>query len=105
VENWRGVVEAAVRRLGEGVRGELEALRDKLDDDKIAREIVAPALLLMQAERLGVDETTLRYFAAVISGAIGGDGHVSAAERKVVLTSGEREIAPAMGGRPSGARH
>ncbi len=92
-DHWGIVVEAAVKRLGEEVRGELEALRDKLDYDKTAREVVGPALLLIQAERLGVNETTLRYFAAVISGAIDGDGHVSAAMRMVVLTSGEREIA------------
>jgi len=72
---------------------ELERLKSRLDDDKIAREVIAPALLLIQAERLGVDETTLKYFAAVISGAIGGDGHVSAAMRKVELASGEREVA------------
>jgi hypothetical protein len=42
---------------------------------------VAPALLL-QAERLGVDEETLRYFAAVISSTIDGDGYVSAAGEK-----------------------
>jgi len=90
---WDGVVEAAARRLGEEVRGELEALRDKLKKDKVAREVIAPALLLIQAERLGVNETTLRYLGAVISGAIGGDGYVSAAEGKVVLTSGERGIA------------
>jgi hypothetical protein len=93
VENWSIVVEAAVRRLGEGVRGELEALRDRLNDDKTAREVIAPALLLLQAERLGVNETTLRYFAAVISGAIDGDGYVSAARKEVSLTSGERVIA------------
>jgi hypothetical protein len=92
-ENWDIMVDAAVRRLGEGVRGELETLRNKLNDDKVAREVIAPALLLIQAERLGVNETTLRYLGAVISGAIGGDGYVSAAEGKVVLTSGEREIA------------
>jgi tetratricopeptide (TPR) repeat protein len=93
VENWGVVVDAAVRRLGEEVRSELEALRNKLNDDKVAREVVAPALLLLQAERLGVNETTLRYFGAVISGAVGGDGYVSAAMRVVGLTSGEREIA------------
>ena len=93
VENWDVVVDAAVKRLGEGVRGELEALRDRLHDDKIAREVVGPALLLIQAERLGVNETTLRYFGAVISGAIDGDGYVSAAWGKVVLSSGERKIA------------
>jgi hypothetical protein len=54
---------------------------------------VAPALLLIQAEKLGVNETTLRYFGAVISGAIGGDGYVSAALKRVGLTSGERVIA------------
>ena len=93
VENWDFVVRAAVRRLGEEVRSELEALRNKLNDDKIAREVVAPALLLMQAERLGVNETTLKYFGAVVSGAIDGDGYVSAAMGEVGLTSGERGIA------------
>ena len=97
VENWGGVVEAAAKRLGEEVRGGLEALRDKLDDDKIAREVIAPAHLLMQAERLGVNEETLRYFAAVVSGAIGGDGYVSAAMKEVGLTSGERAIAQLWG--------
>jgi hypothetical protein len=92
-KNWDVVVDAAVRRLGEEVRGELEALRNKLDDDKIAREVVAPALLLIQAERLGVNETTLRYFAAVASGTIGGDGSVSAAEGKVVSASGKHAVA------------
>jgi hypothetical protein len=93
VENWSIVVDAAARRLGEKVRSVLEALRDRLNDDKIAREVAAPALLLMQAERLGVNETTLRYFAAVISGAISGDGYVSPAEGKVVLTSGKHAVA------------
>jgi hypothetical protein len=93
VENWDVVVDAAVSRLGEEIRGELETLRDRLNDDKVAREVIAPALLLMQAEKLGVNETTLRYFGAVISGAIDGDGHVSAAMKRVMLTSGEHEIA------------
>jgi hypothetical protein len=93
VENWDFVVRAAVRRLGEEVRGELEALRDRLNDDKIAREVIAPVLLLIQAEKLGVNETTLRYFGAAASGAIGGDGYVSAAMGVVGLTSGERVIA------------
>jgi hypothetical protein len=92
-KNWDIVVDAAARRLGEGVRGELEKLRNKLDDDKIAREVVGPALLLIQAERLGVNEETLKYFGAVISGAIDGDGYVSAAMKKVGLTGGEREVA------------
>jgi hypothetical protein len=70
---------------------ELERLKSRLVD-KTAWEAAAPALLLMQAEKLGVDETTLRYFGAVISGAVGGDGHVSAAMRVVGWTSGEREI-------------
>jgi hypothetical protein len=93
VENWSIVVGAAARRLGEGVRSELKALREMLNDDKVAREVIAPALLLIQAERLGVNETTLKYFGAVVSGAIGGDGSVSAARKEVGLTSGEREIA------------
>jgi hypothetical protein len=92
-ENWDVVVDAAARRLGEGVRSELEALKNMLHEDKIAREVVAPALLLIQAERLGVNETTLRHFGAVVSGAIGGDGSVSAARKKVDLTSGKREVA------------
>jgi hypothetical protein len=77
----------------EELRSRLNALRDMLNDDKVAREVVAPALLLIQAERLGVNETALRYFGAVVSGAIDGDGHVSAAMRVVGLTSGEREVA------------
>jgi len=93
VDSWSGVVGAAAWRLGEGVRGELEALRNKLSDDKVAREVAAPVLLLIQAERLGVNETTLRYFGAVNSGAIGGDGYVSAARKEVVLTSGVRAVA------------
>jgi hypothetical protein len=96
-ENWDAVVDAAARRLGEGVRGELEALRNKLNDDKVAREVVAPALLLIQAEKLGVNETTLRYFAAVASGAIDGDGYVSTAEGKVGLVSGKRTVAQLWG--------
>ncbi len=87
-KNWDVVVEAAVKRLGEGVRGELETLRDRLNDDKIAREVVAPALLLIQAEKLGVDETTLKYFGAAASGAIGGDGCVSTSMKKIELASG-----------------
>jgi hypothetical protein len=81
------------KNVWEGLRRRLEALRDRLNDDKVAREVVAPALLLIQAERLGVNETALRYFGAVVSGAIDGDGHVSAAMRVVGLTSGERGIA------------
>jgi hypothetical protein len=92
-EHWGVVVEAAVSRLGEEVRGELKALRNKLNDDKIAREAVAPVLLLIQAEKLDVNEATLRYFGAVISSTIGGDGYVSAARKEIVLTSGERDIA------------
>jgi hypothetical protein len=90
---WGIVVDAVVRRLGEEVRSELKALRDKLNDDKVAREVIAPALLLIQAERQGVNEITLRYFAAVASGAIDGDGYVSAAMGVVGLTSGKREVA------------
>ncbi len=93
VENWSGVVGAAVRRLGEEVRDKLETLRDRLNDDKVAREVMAPALLLIQAERLGINETTLKYFAAVISGAVGGDGYVSKAMGVVGLTSGGRAVA------------
>jgi hypothetical protein len=93
VGNWDVVVDAAAKRLGEEVRSGLEALREMLNDDRVAREVVAPALLLIQAERLGVDETTLKYFGAAASGAIGGDGYVSATEGKVVLTSGMRAVA------------
>jgi hypothetical protein len=76
-----------------GALEELERLKSRLNDDKTARKVIAPALLLIQAEKLGVDEATLRYFGAVISGAIDGDGYVSTARREVGLTSGEREIA------------
>ncbi len=92
-ENWNIVVNAAARRLGEEVRSKLEALRNKLNDYKVAREVVAPALLLIQAERLGVSEETLKYLAAVASGAIDGDGYVSTAMGVVGLTSGERAVA------------
>jgi hypothetical protein len=92
-KKWDIVVDAAARRLGEEVRGELEALRKKLDDDKVAREVVGPALLLIQAERLGVNEETLKYFGAVVSGAIDGDGTVYAALRMVGLTSGKHAVA------------
>jgi hypothetical protein len=76
-----------------GALKKLEGLKSELGDDKTARKVIAPALLLIQAERLGVNEETLSYFAAVISDAVGGDGFVSAAMRVVSLTSGEREIA------------
>jgi hypothetical protein len=102
-DNWDEVIDAVKRRL-EGVEVgpgfdlagalvELEGLKSRLDDDKIARGIMAPALLLMQTEKLGVNEETLRYFGAVISGAIDGDGHVSAARKAVGLTSGKRAVA------------
>jgi len=92
-DHWDVVVGVAVERLGEEVRSELEALKNKLNDDKVAREVVAPALLVIQAEKLGVNEATLRYLGAVISGAIDGDGYVSAARKEVVLTSGKRAVA------------
>jgi hypothetical protein len=76
-----------------GALEELKSLKSRLDDDKIAREVVALALLLIQAEKLGVNETTLRYFGAVISGAVGGDGHVSAALKRVELAGGRRAVA------------
>jgi hypothetical protein len=102
-DHWNDVIDAVKRQL-EGVKAgsgfdlagaleELKRLKNRLDEDKVAREIVAPALLLIQAERLGVNEEMLKYFGAVISGAIDGDGHVSAARREVGLASGEREIA------------
>ncbi len=102
-DHWNEVINAVKERL-EGVKAgsgfnlddalkELEGLKSRLDDDKTAREVVVLALLLMQSERLGVNESTLMYFAAAVSGVIGGDGYVSSAMRMVVLTSGEREIA------------
>jgi len=102
-DHWDEVIDAVKRRLKDvkvgsgfdlaGALEELKSLKSRLDDDKVAREIVAPVLLLIQAERLGVNEVTLRYFGAVISGAIDGDGHVSAASKRVMLASGERVIA------------
>jgi hypothetical protein len=100
VDHWDEVINMVKRRL-EGVKAsssfdfagaleELKGLKSRLNDDKTAREVVAPALLLIQAERLGVNAATLRYFAAVVSGAIDGDGHVSAAKGVVDLTSGKR---------------
>ncbi|MFP3193117.1 MAG: PaRep2b protein [Thermoproteus sp.] len=94
IDNWRDVVDAAARWLGGGVRGELNALVKRLNDDKVAREAIAPALLLIQAEKLGIDKETVKYFAMVVSAAIGGDGYVSAAGRgKVVLIIGNRTVA------------
>ena len=105
--HWSEVINAVERRLKDVEAGsgfdltkaleELKGLKSKLNDDKTAREVMAPALLLVQAERLGVNETTLKYFGAVVSGAIDGDGYVSAAMRVVDLTSGERVIAPLWG--------
>jgi len=102
-DHWDEVINAVKKRL-EGVKvgsgfdlekalEELEGLKSRLDDDKVAREVVAPALLLIQAEKLGINETTLRYLGAVASGAVGGDGHVSAAEKEVGLASGESAVA------------
>jgi hypothetical protein len=101
-DHWGEVIDAVKKRLKDVKVGsgfdlvkaleELESLKSKLDDDKTAREVVAPALLLIQAESLGVNETTLRYFGAVISGAVGGDGYVSAAMRRVELASGKRTV-------------
>jgi len=102
-DHWDEVINAVKKRLKDveagsgfdlaGALEELEGLKSKLDDDKIAREVVAPALLLIQEERLGVNEETLRYFAAAASGAIDGDGYVSTAMEEVGLTSGERAVA------------
>jgi hypothetical protein len=91
-DHWGEVIGAVKRRL-EGVEvgsgfdltralEELERLKSRLDDDKIAREVVAPALLLIQAEKLGVNEATLKYFGAVPWGVVGGDGYVSAAMKE-----------------------
>jgi len=101
--HWSEVINAVERRLKDVEAGsgfdlakaleELKGLKSKLNDDKTAREVMAPALLLIQAERLGVNETTLRYLGAVASGAISGDGYVSAAMKRIELASGEREIA------------
>jgi hypothetical protein len=106
-EHWGVVVEAVKKRL-ESVEvssgfdltralEELEGLKSKLDDNKVAREVMAPALLLVQAEKLGSDEkmheAALSYFGAVLWGAVGGDGYVSAAEKEVSLASGKDSIA------------
>ncbi len=90
-----GSCQLAALKVGSGfdltrALEELEELKSRLADDKIAREVIAPAPLLVQAERLGVGEETLKYLAAAVSGAIGGDGHVSAAMGVVGLTSGGR---------------
>jgi len=106
-EHWDMVVEAVKKRL-ESVEvssgfdltralEELEGLKSKLDDDKVAREVMAPALLLVQAEKLGSDEKTheaaLSYLGAVLWGEVGGDGYVSAAMKEVGLASGKDSIA------------
>jgi hypothetical protein len=102
-DHWSEVIDAVKKRLESVKAGsgfdlvkalrELEGLKSRLDNDKTARKVIAPAFLLIQAERLGINETTLRYFGATVSGAIGGDGYVSSKRREVGLTSGEREIA------------
>jgi hypothetical protein len=102
-DHWDEVIDAVKKRLKDVKAGsdfnlddtlrELEGLKNELADDKVAKEVVVPALLLIQGERLGVDETTLRYSAAAVSGAIGGDGHVSSERMEVRLTSGERAVA------------
>jgi hypothetical protein len=105
--HWDEVIDAVKRRLKDVKVGsgfdlgnaleELEGLRSKLADDKTAREVIAPALLLIQAKRLGGGEEAyrdaLRYFAAVVSGAVGGDGHVSSAMKRVGLASGKHAFA------------
>ncbi len=40
-----------------------------------------------------MNETTLKYFGAVLWGAVGGDGYVSAAMKEVGLTSGKDSTA------------
>ncbi|MEM4651122.1 MAG: hypothetical protein QW086_04770 [Pyrobaculum sp.] len=102
-DHWDEVIDAVKKQLKDvkagsgfylaGALEELEGLKSRLDDNKIAREVIAPTLLLIQAERLGVGEETLKYLAAAVSGAIGGDGYVSAAMGVVGLTSGGRGIA------------
>ncbi len=102
-DHWGEVIDAVRQRLGSVEVGsgfdlakaleKLEGLRNELADDKIARKVVGPALLLIQAERLGVNEETLKYFAAVASGTISGDGYVSAAMKRIELASGKRAIA------------
>ncbi len=114
-DHWDEVISMAKRRL-EGVKvgsgfdlagalKELEGLKNELDDDNIAREVVAPALLLLQAERLGVNETTLRYLGAVISGGhrrrrarVRGDGGGRLYQRQARSRS-------ALGDRLRGVRH
>ncbi len=106
-EHWGVVVEAVKKRLEsvEVTSGfdltralkEMEGLKSKLDDDKVAREVMAPALLLVQAEKLGSDEkmheAALSYLGTVLWGEVGGDGYVSAAEKEVSLASGKDSTA------------
>jgi hypothetical protein len=106
-EHWGVVVEAVKKRLEsvevtsgfDSTRAlkELEGLKSKLDDDKVAREVMAPALLLVQAEKLGSDEkmheAALSYLGTVLWGEVGGDGYVSAAEKEVSLASGKDSTA------------
>jgi hypothetical protein len=84
---------------------ELEALRDMLNDDKIAREVVAPALLLIQAEKLGVNENNAEILRR---------GGLRRNRRRRARVCGDEESRldqrragnrPALGGRHRGARH
>jgi len=98
-QHWDEVVKAAERRLEdvvplEEVRKAVEELKEagkNLDVDKVARELVAPALLLLSAERLG--EKTLLYIGMLTAAAIQGDGGVDAAGRTITLATGRNKAA------------
>mgnify|MGYP000216676464 CR=1 FL=1 len=62
-------------------------------DDKTAREVAAPALFILQVDRLGVNEETLKYFGMVISAAVDGDGSISAANKEASLSTGNAAVA------------
>ena len=95
-KHWDEVVKAAERRLKdvvplEEVRKAVEEAGKNLDVDKVARELVGPALLLLSAERLG--EKTLLYIGMLTAAAIQGDGGVDTAGRTIYLTTGRNKAA------------
>ena len=93
--HWSRVVDAAKRQMRniefmfktgslEELLRKLEEVRDRLNDDKVAREVAPPALLLLQAQ----SKEALRRFGMMLSAEIDGDGTISAAQRRVSLATG-----------------
>ena len=92
---WESVVDAAKRQMRniefmfkagslEELLRRLEEAGDRLSDDKVAREVVPPALLLLQTP----SKEALRRFGMMLSAEIDGDGTIAAAQKRVSLAAG-----------------